>query len=90
MSRDAQDVHGPGLELHGEQHIRALDKLGADVQEVTGQDARCLGGQERQTLPRVRISGAGMRRRCGKPTERGAEFPGQDGVPRKRMPTAAR
>jgi len=35
---------------------------------------------------RVRISGAGMRRRCGRPTVRGAEVPGGIGVPRKRMP----
>jgi hypothetical protein len=34
----------------------------------------------------VRISGAGMRRRCGRPTVRGAEVPGGIGVPKKRMP----
>ena len=32
-----------------------------------------------ETVPWVRISGAGMRRRCGKPTVRGAEFPGRTG-----------
>ena len=32
-----------------------------------------------ETLLWVRISGAGMRRRCGKPTVRGAEFPGRTG-----------
>jgi hypothetical protein len=41
---------------------------------------------ESGNLVRVRISGAGMRRRCGRPTVRGAEFPGGIGVPRKRMP----
>ncbi len=39
-----------------------------------------------ETLLWVRISGAGMRRRCGKPTERGAEFPWRDRVSIKRMP----
>ena len=35
-----------------------------------------------ETLLWVRISGAGMRRRCGKPTVRGAEFPGRTGCSR--------
>jgi hypothetical protein len=39
-----------------------------------------------ETLLWVRIPGAGMRRRCGKPTVRGAEFPWRDRVPMKRMP----
>jgi hypothetical protein len=39
-----------------------------------------------ETLLWVRIPGAGMRRRCGKPTVRGAELPWRDRVPRKRMP----
>lgn len=39
-----------------------------------------------ETVLWVRIPGAGMRRRCGKPTVMGAEFPWQDRVPRKRMP----
>jgi hypothetical protein len=34
----------------------------------------------------VRITGAGMRRRCGKPTVRGAELPGRTGCPGKQMP----
>jgi hypothetical protein len=34
------------------------------------------------TLLWVRIPGAGMRRRCGKPTVRGAEFPGRKGCSR--------
>jgi hypothetical protein len=39
-----------------------------------------------ETLLWVRIPGAGMRRRCGKPTVRGAEFPWRDRVLIKRMP----
>jgi hypothetical protein len=39
-----------------------------------------------ETLLWVRISGAGMRRRCGRPTVRGAEFLWRDRVSRKRMP----
>ena len=34
---------------------------------------------ERGNPAMVRIPGAGMRRRCGKPTVRGAEFPGRTG-----------
>jgi hypothetical protein len=43
---DAEDVHGPGLELQREQHIQALQQHSIDVQEVTGQYAGCLSGQE--------------------------------------------
>jgi hypothetical protein len=39
-----------------------------------------------ENLLAVRISGAGMRGRCGKPAVRGAEFPWRDRVPMKRMP----
>jgi hypothetical protein len=35
-----------------------------------------------ETLLWVRIPGAGRRRRCGKPTVRGAEFPGRTGCPK--------
>src|SRR5258708_38912305 len=38
------------------------------------------------TLSGAAAPGAGMRRRCGRPTVRGAEVPGGIGVPRKRMP----
>jgi hypothetical protein len=41
---------------------------------------------ERGNVPRVRIPGAGMRRRCGKPTVRRAELPGRTGYPGKQMP----
>jgi hypothetical protein len=30
MSRNTQDVHGPGLELHHEQDIKALQQHGVD------------------------------------------------------------
>ncbi len=46
MSCHADDVHGPGLDLHHEQDIKAMRQHGAGVQEVTGQDAGCLGGRE--------------------------------------------
>jgi hypothetical protein len=39
-----------------------------------------------ETLLWVRIAGAGMRRRCGKPIVRGAESPWRDRVTEKRMP----
>jgi len=42
MSRDAHDMHGPGLDLHYEQHVHA-PQHGIDMQEVTRQDAGCLG-----------------------------------------------
>ncbi len=43
-----------------------------------------------ETLLWVRILGAGMRRRCGKPTVRGAEFPGRTGCPGSRCRAAER
>jgi hypothetical protein len=36
----------PGLDFHHEQHVHALEQHGIDVQEVAGQDAGCLSGQE--------------------------------------------
>ena len=36
----------PGLDLHHEQHVQAPQQHGIDVQEVAGQDAGRLGGQE--------------------------------------------
>jgi hypothetical protein len=33
---DAEDVHGPGLDLHHEQDIQAPQQHGIDVQEVAG------------------------------------------------------
>jgi hypothetical protein len=39
-------VHRPGLGLHHEQHVHALEQHGVDVQEVAGQDARRPGFQE--------------------------------------------
>ena len=43
---DAQDVHPPGLDLHHEQDVQALEEHGVNVQEVARQDSGCLGGQE--------------------------------------------
>jgi len=45
VSRDTQDVPGPGLDLHHEQHVHAPQQHGVDVQEVTGKDAGGLSGQ---------------------------------------------
>jgi hypothetical protein len=46
MGGDAQDVHGPGLQLHYEQDIHALEQHSNDVQDLTRQDAGRLSGQE--------------------------------------------
>ena len=46
MSGEAQDVYRPGLDLHDEQHVHALEQYRVDVQEVAGKDAVRLGGQE--------------------------------------------
>jgi hypothetical protein len=43
---DAQDVHLPGLDLHHEEDVQALEEHRVNVQEVAGQDPRRLGGQE--------------------------------------------
>ena len=43
---DAQDVHAPGLDLHHEQDVQALEEHGVNVQEVARQDPGRLGGQE--------------------------------------------
>src|SRR5216684_3440684 len=43
-----------------------------------------------ETLLWVCIPGAGMRRRCGKPTVRGAEFPGRTGCPKSGCRAAER
>jgi hypothetical protein len=44
MRGDAQDVYGPGLDLHHEQDVHAPEQHGAGVQEVTRQEAGRLGG----------------------------------------------
>ena len=46
MRGDAQDVHGPGPDLQHEQHVQALEQHRVDMQEVTGENAGSLGGQE--------------------------------------------
>jgi hypothetical protein len=74
MSRDAQDVHGPGLDLHCEQHIHAPEQHGIDVQEVTRKDAGRLSSQE---LP--------PRRR--RPPRRGTEPGGGEDPADRPLPT---
>ena len=63
MGGDAQDVYGPGLDLHHEQDVQALEKRGVDVQEIAGQDAGRLTGQElppgRRRPPRSRSEADG-------------------------------
>jgi hypothetical protein len=39
MRGDAQDVHGPGLDLQHDQHVQALQQHRVHVQEITRQDA---------------------------------------------------
>jgi hypothetical protein len=43
---NAQDVHGPGLDLHDEEDIHTPEQHGIDMQEVAGQNAGRLAGQE--------------------------------------------
>ena len=43
---DAQDVHAPGLDLHHEQDVDALEQDGVDMEEIARQHAGGLGGQE--------------------------------------------
>ena len=43
----AQDVHVPGLYLHDEQHVQALEEDRVDVEEIAGQHAISLSAQER-------------------------------------------
>jgi hypothetical protein len=43
---DAEDVDAARFDLHDEEHVQAPEEHGVDVQEVAGQDAGCLGGQE--------------------------------------------
>ena len=58
MSRRVQDMHRAGLDFHYEQHVLALRQQAISVQEVTGQDARDLDGEElppgRRRPPRSR------------------------------------
>ena len=55
---NAQDVHGPGLDLHDEQDMHTAEQHGIDRQEVAGQDAgrlagcRQVGGARRGAGPR--------------------------------------
>jgi hypothetical protein len=83
MSGDAQDVYGPGLDLHNEQDIHTLQQHSVDMQEVTCQDAGCLSGQELH--PRRRRSpwrGTRARRRPGS----GGSSPPPRGTPGRAAP----
>ncbi len=44
MGGNAQDVHGPRLDLHDEEDIHTTEQHGIDLQEVAGQDAGRLAG----------------------------------------------
>ena len=70
---EAQDVHAAGPDLYHEEHVQALEEHGVNVQEIAGQDAGCLGGQE---LP------PGRRRPPGCGREPGG---GQDPADRSRV-----
>jgi hypothetical protein len=63
----AGDVHMPGLHLHDEHHVQALEEDRAGMKEVTGEEAACLSARER------RPGGAGVAR--GWPVPPGAQDP---------------
>jgi hypothetical protein len=46
MGGNAQDVHGPGPDLHDEEDIHPPEQHGTGMQEVTGQNSGRLAGQE--------------------------------------------
>jgi len=46
MRGDAQDMHGPGLDLQHDEYIQALPQHRVHMQEIACEDARCRGGQE--------------------------------------------
>jgi hypothetical protein len=46
MRGDAQDMHGPGLDLQHDEYIQALQQHRVRMQEIACEDARCRGGQE--------------------------------------------
>src|SRR5260370_24081105 len=68
-----------------------LDTAVPGVERAPG-PARVLRVRNVETLLEVRIPGAGMRRRCGKPTVRGAELPGRTGCSgsERRQPKGSR
>jgi hypothetical protein len=43
---DPGQVHAAGAVLYEEQHVKATQEHGVDVEEVRGQDGRGLRGQE--------------------------------------------
>jgi hypothetical protein len=62
-----EDEHPPGLHLHDEQHVQALEEDRVDVEEVAGQQAVRLGEQERAP--------GGIRVPRGRPAPPGAQDP---------------
>src|SRR6266849_3228228 len=94
-------VHTPGwVVLPGWQGPAAERRQAAAADAPMAGEHRCSRGREsarpglgltraeRVNLVRVRRAGAGMRRRGGRPTVRGAEFPGGKGCPgsERRLP----
>jgi hypothetical protein len=83
---------GPAVERRQATAVHAARPVGTVVPGVERAPGpvrvSCVRNVE--TLLWVRISGAGMRRRCGKPTVRGAEFPGRTGCPGSRCRAAER
>ncbi|WP_372517718.1 hypothetical protein [Frankia tisae] len=47
MVRDAEDIDVAGGALDDEEHVDPLQEHGVDGEEITGQQAGCLRGQER-------------------------------------------
>jgi hypothetical protein len=68
VASHAQDMDGPGLDLHHEQDIQALQQHSVHVQKVTCQDAGRLSGQElplfltRRRCQARRVPGVTIRR----------------------------
>jgi len=60
---DVQDVDGPGLDLHHEQDVKALEEDGIDVQEVGRQDPGGLAARNcREASDACVVWASGLRR----------------------------
>jgi hypothetical protein len=46
MGRDPQEMDPAGGMLHNEQHVQPLEQQRVDAEEVCGENAACLSGQE--------------------------------------------
>jgi hypothetical protein len=66
VSGDAENVHPPGVDLHHEQDVQALEEHGVNVQEIARQDPGRLEGQEL-------TPGRGCPARCGREPGRGQD-----------------